>query len=637
MFFLNRIFNRGRVPEITTTANSLGDEMSGSTNSTNLPDSSESHHCILNDTSKVNTVKRNIISEHQEQSTKIGHNQNTPNKRHLKQHFEISGDKPFIINSLFYILIMTCVGFPMWFYTCSVTRYPLPNLSHLEYKMVHALDAPPRLHLDISLVQFTSDQQFSNYLRQNVPSKLETNCPNVTYDVDWRVRRPTDLEADLFQLHTRKHFASNFSNLAEELQNLEQSLLELHKSSNRFRQFIFLIEEPNYSAFCDPSRAHTYSISFERFIYVCPSTALNRVDNYVSTLNLINSALNEVYTDTVDATRLKSVMNSKMDLVISLLPELDRINIYHLSKLEDSIHGLYAKNVKNKFPELNELIDISTITQYLYDILDEKLLRDIIVNNRVSDFNTTSPETSFRVIKSGQMNLLFHKFEARITERTTPGVHNVLFVIPDPEKPNLLLEGNSPGSINILEARETSTMMISSDDKSLVLKFRALIRRLVGFTSPNICDNCLVRRDVFFNRWEMDAIMGALTISKLQAVVHSLRSISLQVVGVKIPKDVSVMVANAHRLALDAIIKLEQKDTLEAYRLASDSYRLSELAFFDPSLLESLYFPDESKYAIYLPLFLPLTPPIMTSIWRLLRTLFINLKFHNSNDKVKIN
>ena len=39
----------------------------------------------------------------------------------------------------------------------------------------------------------------------------------------------------------------------------------------------------------------------------------------------------------------------------------------------------------------------------------------------------------------------------------------------------------------------------------------------------------------------------------------------------------------------------------------------AEAAFFDPSLLALLYFPDDQKYAIYVPYFLPVGLPILLS------------------------
>lgn len=44
------------------------------------------------------------------------------------------------------------------------------------------------------------------------------------------------------------------------------------------------------------------------------------------------------------------------------------------------------------------------------------------------------------------------------------------------------------------------------------------------------------------------------------------------------------------------------------------SYKSSEVAFHHPSNLAQLYFPDDQKYAIYIPLFLPVGIPVLLSL-----------------------
>jgi phosphatidylinositol glycan class S len=40
----------------------------------------------------------------------------------------------------------------------------------------------------------------------------------------------------------------------------------------------------------------------------------------------------------------------------------------------------------------------------------------------------------------------------------------------------------------------------------------------------------------------------------------------------------------------------------------------SEKAFFDPTMVSMLYFPDEHKYAIYMPLFVPISVPMIMAV-----------------------
>ncbi|WFD28686.1 GPI transamidase component [Malassezia nana] len=53
-----------------------------------------------------------------------------------------------------------------------------------------------------------------------------------------------------------------------------------------------------------------------------------------------------------------------------------------------------------------------------------------------------------------------------------------------------------------------------------------------------------------------------------------------------------------------------------AMKHASEAYRLASQAFYDPSMLAMLYFPEEHKYAVYFPLFGPLFLPLAMAIVR---------------------
>lgn len=556
------------------------------------------------------------------------------NKTNFKQDDENTPGKPYILNTCFYLFIIGFIGAPMWFYTCSVTRYPLPDLNELENRLSNSNGSLPKLHIDVSVIQLSSNPRLTSYLREKLPREIGTNATNVTYNIAWRVRRPTDQEVDTIQLHLQ-HFTLNRV-LDENLIELEANLLKIHKPSSRFRLYMYLIDDRDYGAFCDTKRPHSYTISFERFVYLCPSMILTSQDEHSSTVHLIQSVLEDIYSKSINPERIKLSRGAKLDLLFSLLPENGIGSMDILNEVSDKLHNIYDKNVRKRFPEFKEIVDMRTITQYVFDLLDENLLKEIVSEPSVTDKNSTEKEAKqFRTIKTSQIHKLINHFESRVSKHSSQNVHNVLFIVPNPEK-FAIVHGSDNDNLNILEVQDVSTMMIFSDEKSLVLNLRALLRRVTGLSSPDLCENCLVRRDVFFNRWELDAIMGTLTMFKLQNTLLSLRSIKHQVVGVKIPKDVSHKASDAYRMALDAIERLEREDSLGSYRLASKSYEISEIAFYDPSLLESLYFPDEYKYAIYIPLFLPLALPFIMSLFRVFKA-FTTFYTRGRETKLRIN
>jgi len=53
---------------------------------------------------------------------------------------------------------------------------------------------------------------------------------------------------------------------------------------------------------------------------------------------------------------------------------------------------------------------------------------------------------------------------------------------------------------------------------------------------------------------------------------------------------------------------------------------LAESAFFDPTMVSMLYFPDEHKYAIYMPLFVPISVPLLVALHREIKSFKENKK-----------
>ena len=78
------------------------------------------------------------------------------------------------------------------------------------------------------------------------------------------------------------------------------------------------------------------------------------------------------------------------------------------------------------------------------------------------------------------------------------------------------------------------------------------------------------------------------------------------------------MVEKAVEKVAATSLLVEDAKLVEGYEASREALELSETAFFDQSLLALLYFPDDQKYAIYIPFFLPVGIPVIFS----LKTLF---------------
>ncbi|KAH9515259.1 hypothetical protein Btru_014016 [Bulinus truncatus] len=98
--------------------------------------------------------------------------------------------------------------------------------------------------------------------------------------------------------------------------------------------------------------------------------------------------------------------------------------------------------------------------------------------------------------------------------------------------------------------------------------------------------------------------------STLQSLAKLLEEIGNIVINDEIGKEVEAAVAAIK----ESKFLFKNGKLKEAFLASKAAIEASELAFFHPSLLELLYFPEDQKFAIYIPLFLPISIPIVTSM-----------------------
>ena len=107
-----------------------------------------------------------------------------------------------------------------------------------------------------------------------------------------------------------------------------------------------------------------------------------------------------------------------------------------------------------------------------------------------------------------------------------------------------------------------------------------------------------------------------------KSTLSSLSHLLSQIPNIVIREDIGQMVVKAVEKVAASSALVEEDKLVEGYQASREALELSETAFFDQSLLALLYFPDDQKYAIYIPFFLPVGIPVIFS----LKTLFKFIK-----------
>ncbi|KAL0267997.1 UNVERIFIED_CONTAM: hypothetical protein PYX00_010100 [Menopon gallinae] len=159
-------------------------------------------------------------------------------------------------------------------------------------------------------------------------------------------------------------------------------------------------------------------------------------------------------------------------------------------------------------------------------------------------------------------------------------------------------------------------------DKHYIMPiFLQQIRLLLGLQDLNeLEEGELTKEAEYIRLWEKDSLIRMRTVEQLTSSKLTLQSIA------KLLGKINNIVINDHVgeaifSSLDYIYKstdsLKEGKLLQAFLYSKKAFISSEMAFTDPSLLALLYFPDDQKYAVYIPLFLPIMIPVLISFRQL--------------------
>ena len=113
---------------------------------------------------------------------------------------------------------------------------------------------------------------------------------------------------------------------------------------------------------------------------------------------------------------------------------------------------------------------------------------------------------------------------------------------------------------------------------------------------------------------------------KAASSLGSLARLAQHLGSIPIPKHVAQLVENAMGNLTTSTASFGQSHWEVAVKHASTSYEDSEKAFFDKSMVGQVYFPDEHKVAVYLPLLGPIGVPLLVGLIRELKGLVARFK-----------
>ena len=232
-----------------------------------------------------------------------------------------------------------------------------------------------------------------------------------------------------------------------------------------------------------------------------------------------------------------------------------------------------------------------------------------------------------------KLPLLINPLETRLNEYTSnnPILNFVLYVPPLSQMP-LFIKSSGQHYNSFTSPRWGGVIMkniekqndINFDTKHIKFAldeemkiFVHQFRKMIGLNRENNMDILFSAVDEsMIAKWEVDYLLVESTISNLGKSVSTLTSLAElleKIANIVIRDDIKDLIEEAVIKISKAKELLAKGDHKSAFFASKAALINSEKAFYDHSLLALLYFPDDQKYAIYLPLFLPICIPVTLS------------------------
>jgi len=162
----------------------------------------------------------------------------------------------------------------------------------------------------------------------------------------------------------------------------------------------------------------------------------------------------------------------------------------------------------------------------------------------------------------------------------------------------------------------TSHLPMTSDHlESIFSAFRLQLLSLLGVSE--LPKGVASLDNTPLSQWQMDSLLRQRSLENVVSTTETLHSIVKlvdQIENMPVKEDVKGDIQNA----LDSLeLTYKSSDSAKsALEHSAQALTLSSRAFFNPGMLALLYFPPEHTYAIYAPLFAPVSLPLIAPVVR---------------------
>lgn len=524
----------------------------------------------------------------------------------------------------------------------------------------------------INIVTDHADPEFREVIRSELNRwTRRISAGGTSYTYQWKIRKPLEDEERVFIE------SKTWMEVDHRLDQLKSHRIEGHV-------WIYMFFEPNEDGpykfinnTVSPLNWRKPILGFKRFAYMLANRPnLDDDDSRDSTMDMILETIDHLTFDPkknnggggvdkgnkkmVSSDPMKYLLSQEMDVIINLIHE----DIEDAIEMDPMIVARMKSMISKMYMEESGIITSNLFTssslhisiQKVYHAIDAQFINRHLMNK---DLNTSEEERLFPIESAPQ---LLNAIETRIVEHNNKQSYHINVIVPRMSSDHQNNEKKMKRTLEFYDMKRRTksnsiispyrgSVLIWNNEDDFTIGFKVFMRALIGLPYESasndeqsrpyydvkqltdisssgssvdpIMHDSYIHSTFFYSKWELDSILRHITLNQIQSTLSSLESIEKllqKVSNIVINEEVSQRIHDAYNLSMSSIGHLQRGDLPLAHSHSCQAYKYSESAFFDPSLLSLLYFPDDQKYAVYFPLFLPVSLPLFSSLYHLLKT-----------------
>ena len=500
-------------------------------------------------------------------------------------------DYPQAIVSIVVFSICLLLGLPVWWNTTKVYRAHLPH-----QRIVSAQNMPIKLTINVDILFNESvmdhDQEFVNTLSNN----KHVSAGIYQFEFNFTSHKISMEHEDT----SLKYYCKKLESVHERRKSLNYRFYILHNSSPR-----------NSCYYCE---------------------------NMLDTIVVINN-----FNGTVIANQIISLMKLYTDIK-EVSSNVHSQNVFKPAKHNlnmppavsySIVLTLAVANPSDYMPSWNIQ---DAIDRYLYPLLLKlEFLGPIKVSSQVIYF-VDFKEKPYKVgdifyYPQTRLTLLMNEIQPRLQTYTSTDatLHFIVYIPPAKFVPLYIKSEKSESSYSAFHSARWGGLQLFNPNKTdhtakvevpidnLIKKFVLQFGELFGLSDSEYLNIFPENQVKEISEWSVTRLLISKTLEYLSKCLNTLLSLYKllgEIENIVISEEIRYLIESSLENYEQSVQFLAKGIVNDAIKHAKNAFEFSEKAFYDASLLALLYFPDDQKYAIYVPLFLPVTFPILASVYR---------------------